>query len=269
MPDGSRGASSPPVPEINSLVRVTVGARADPDGPVVAEDAPSRVEDIVPADPKVKGSRAQLLIARPVYQGDVERPVDRAACRVLWPSPSGLWELPVAYLGVTAVGEAGVQAWRVEVTGPARKVQRRSYVRVHWQASVEVHVTELPPAEPADAAAADAGDGPGAASGGPGDAAPPGLPAHFTADAVDLSEGGLSLHVLEPDLPVGTRVLVTLALEHRTLEVPASVVRVGSRAGRQDRRYTVSLAFDDPDSVGDDIRPLVFELQVRQRHMMS
>jgi hypothetical protein len=143
------------LPGVNTLVRISVGAGPEPDGPLIANDVPSRVEDLVAgAEARELGWPGDVLwVAAPHYGGDVEIPERGTSCHVSWPTPVGMFALPASFEGRDLVGPT-VRAWRLRVRGPAARVQRRRYVRVPWTGAVTVQVLD-------GAGAPDRGDGRG------------------------------------------------------------------------------------------------------------
>lgn len=254
------------LPAVNALVRLTIGGTPDPDDQPVAANVPSRIEDLQPADPKVKGGRTQLFVAVPHYPGDVNVPRPGTACTVTWVSNDGLYDLPTAFVERVVVGPV-VWAWRVEVTGTARRAQRRRYVRVPWSEPVRVDLIPVarirpPAAGPAEPPAAEQADdaASGAASGqsdaaeqvggtgtgdtGTGDTAEPEeaageepapRPEHDDGDderetvhgtTLDLSEGGIRCALPSPPLRSGQPVRVHLDVQDEQLVLDGTVVRV-------------------------------------------
>ena len=110
-------------PEVNDLVRVTVGFSDDDDErPAMASEVASRVEDVA------WDERTQLpiayLIAAPWFAGDLEQPPAGTLCALQWPTERGLCTLPVTLQNEES-GENGLRLWRVKVSGPVRRHDRR------------------------------------------------------------------------------------------------------------------------------------------------
>ena len=264
MASPERAAAPAILPELNTLIRVTIAACPDPESVIRAEDVPSRVEDVVPAPAGVKGARAQLLIARPHYDGDVEEPVDRASCSIGWTTPTGLWALTTAYLDQGTVG-AAVPIWRLEVVGAARRLQRRDHVRVEWSHPVSLEVLSCPDqaGEPKDVE--ESGDREDRRSQRLIGLAPP-TPLILEGRSINISEGGLRILVPPPVLPPGTKLRIRVAIGEG-LNVPAHVVRALDVSERSAKPYQLVIAFENPDAFGDEIRREVFETQLKLRKL--
>lgn len=246
------------LPAVNTLVRLTIGTTADPADDPVAANVPSRIEDLQPADPKAKGSRTQLFVAVPHYTGDVTVPRPGIACTVTWVSSDGLYDLPTAFGERVVVGPVA-RAWRVEVTGKARRAQRRRYVRVPWIAPVRVDLTPV-----ARTLSPDAGPSPQAAT-EPDDDDGERESVHGTA--LDLSEGGVRCSLPAPALRSGQPVQVHLEVEGEHLVLDGTVVRIVVTTPRPGARpvFETGIAFTAPDTYGDLLRRAVFSEQLRSR----
>ncbi len=249
-------APVPVLPGVNTLVKLTVGRSDDPSGPVLVADVPSRVEDLG-SDRLIGPIRwADLLwVALPRYDGDVEVPESGTACRVSWPTPVGLYELPTAFEGRERVGPA-VRAWRLRVTGPALRVQRRRYVRVAWTGPVTI---ELPGAVSAPAPGSPPSLDPDVPE--PGDVGD----RRLAGAMVDLSEGGLRCLLPRPVLPPGTDITVALAVAGRLVRASGQVVWSRPTTTPVGGFAETGIAFDDPDEHGDLLRRAVFSAQVQAR----
>lgn len=218
------------LPEINLLVRVTVGSSADPDDPPIAVDVPSRVEDVRPGKGGSKPVPTLIYIAVPNYGGDVEVPEPGTAFSIGWLTPNGVFELPAAFHGRESVGPT-VRAWRLGVSGPALRAQRRRFVRVPWTAPLTVQVGERT----------------------------------VSGRTIDLSEGGVRCLLPPPALTRSTPVRVTLTYPDRTMILDAEVIRVQARVTPKGPLIETGLEFLDPDTYGDALRRLVFGEQLRVR----
>ncbi len=247
------------LPEVNSLIRLTVGSSPDPDDTPVAANLPSRVEDVVRADPRSRGSVTEVFVAVPSYAGDVDVPRPRTACSVSWVTRQGVYELPCAFVDRVSVGPV-VRAWRLAVTAPARRAQRRRFVRVPWTARIEVEVVPVAPGMGVAGASEVDGDGGPAAVYAEG-------PCVLHANALDLSEGGLRCLLAPPPLRDGQPVRVQLDVEGQRLVLDGTVIRVrsGRRAPGGPVECETGIAFTEPDEFGDLLRRAVFTEQLRSR----
>jgi hypothetical protein len=204
---------------------------------------------------------------------------------VVWSTDRGVLELPVQFIGVERVGEI-VSAWRVRVTGPAARVQRRHFVRVPYATPVILTVVEPEddpfvgiPAPRTEAAPQVA---PAAAAGGAGldaagpdaaglDSEPcaPALPASpLLGKTVDLSEGGMRC-VVDHELPVDTKVIAGFAFGEDNFRLEARIVRsfpYRDRSGQTDPpKWDTGVRFVNPDLSGDVLRKNIFAEQMRLR----
>ena len=264
MASPTRAVTPVILPELNTLIRLTIALWPDPESAIRVADVPSRIEDVVPVPAGVKGARAQLLVACPHYDGDVEEPVERAFCSIGWTTPTGLWELPAAYLGKGTVG-AAVPIWRVEVVGAARRLQRRNHVRVEWSFPVSVEVLGPPDeaGEPKDLNEPDHGESWGSQV---LIGLPPAKPLVLDGRSISLSEGGMRVLVPPPVLSSGTKLRIRLAIGEG-LNVPAYVVRALDASEHQTKPYQLVVAFENPDAFGDEIRHEVFDTQLKLRKL--
>lgn len=263
------------LPAVNALVRLNIGATADPDDDPVASNVPSRIEDVLPADPKAKGSRTQLFVALPHYPGDVAVPWPGTACTVTWVSPDGLYDLPTGFVERVCVGPT-VYAWRVEVTGRAVRAQRRRYVRVVWAKPIVVDVVPVGRVHLDADGPVPVGDDRVAEDG----AAEDPVVDHRAAEemlstgggtlhgtTLDLSEGGVRCLLPPPQLRTGQPVRVHLDVAGNRLAPEGTVVRVEPWPPRPGagRQYETGIAFTEPDEHGDLLRKVVFDEQLRAR----
>jgi c-di-GMP-binding flagellar brake protein YcgR len=238
------------LPAVNTLVRLTISTTADVDDPPAAANVPSRIEDVQPASAQVKGSRTQLFVAVPHYPGDVNVPRLGTACTVTWVSSDGLYDLPAGFVERVVVGPV-VWAWRVEVTGCARRAQRRRFVRVSWSSPMRLDVVPVV-----------------RFAGGH----PDGTPDDENQDTVhgttlDLSEGGIRCVLPPPPLRLGQPVRVHLTVEEQALVVDATVVRVKVASATPGAHPVceTGISFTEPDEYGDLLRRVVFSEQLRLR----
>lgn len=260
------------LPGVNTLVRLTIGAGPAPGDDPVATGVPSRIEDVVPADPRVKGSRLQLYVAVPHYPGDVNVPRPGTACQVSWVGPDGVYDLPTGFVSREMVGPV-VRAWRVEVTGLAERAQRRRFVRVPCTKPIVVDVipvaTLVPHVDTGDGVEGGAEVGGGADTGGGaeagGDPWSEGGTVH--GSTLDLSEGGTRCVLPPPPVCSGQPVRVHLEVEGEQLALDGTVVRVKMTAAKPGARprCETGIVFTEPDLYGDLLRRFVFSEQLRSR----
>lgn len=231
------------LPEVNSLVRITIGPSSGPEGDPEGSDVPSRVEDVVPGRATAKPPVPTLIyVAVPSYSGGVCVPPEGTACSLAWLTPNGVYELPTTFHGRERVGPA-VKAWKLAVIGGAVRSQRRRFVRVAWSGTVRIEA----------ALAAD------------------GTEQTLVGHGIDLSEGGVRCVLPLPQLEIGHEVNVVLVLpgperdgvEEMTLV--AQVVRAEATVTPLGRMVQTSLGFTDPEAFGDVLRKLVFSTQLRAR----
>jgi hypothetical protein len=274
------------LPAVNTLVRLTIGRCAGsdsgpdagsdsgPDAGPVAANVPSRIEDVIEPAPAGKGFGrgggtvpTQVFVALPHYRGDVDVPRPGTACTVTWVSSDGLYDLPTGFVERVSVGPV-VYAWRLDVTGAARRAQRRRYVRASWTRPVVVDV--IPVARLHQ-------DG-SAVGGEDGSVAEELSCAGGTVHGItlDLSEGGIRCLLPPPPLRTGQPVRAHLEVEGERLALEGTVVRVAGRAGREGRegrgdtrgagpQNEIGIAFTEPDEHGDLLRRVVFGEQLRSR----
>lgn len=237
------------LPDVNGLVRVSLGDADSPDVSQLASRRPSRVEDVLPSD----GSGGpRLLVAAPQFEGDLELPAPGARCTVQWTSRDGLWILPVAFRD--ARHEGTVRVWEVQAVGEARREERRKFVRVAWSLPVELEL------RPGDEQAGEVRDILTRASGGE---LPDGrLVVH--GRTVNLGEGGLLGLLRDVKLPGECPVVVRITVNGTDFAVPSRICW-SLATGSDPVRYETALAFDDPTQFGDTLRPMLYGEQIRQR----
>ncbi|HET9657694.1 MAG TPA: PilZ domain-containing protein [Kineosporiaceae bacterium] len=243
------------LPGVNTLVKLQLTV-PDGSGPRPLHLS-SRVEDVDQSwpegDPLTLRSTLQtrLYVAAPHYPGDLEEPAPGSPCQVTWPTPVGLCELPTRYEGRVRVGPA-VRAWRLAVTAPATRAQRRRYFRVPWISPVTLEIRG-----PAGAEVDGLEDGDG----------PPGRLQVFTGTTVDLSEGGLRVGLPTPGLPDGTPIRALLPIRDQILVIPATTVWHRTAPVRASRLVEVGVSFDDVELYGDLLRQVVVDEQLRARRL--
>jgi len=260
-----------PAPEVNDLVRVTVGwvSSDDVDGdfeeldrkPALASEVASRVEDV--SWDRKTGRPLAYIIAAPWFAGDIEQPPTGTACALQWPTARGLCTLPVELLAEDT-GPAGLRLWRVKVTGPVRRHERRRYVRVPWSLPAELMVRRDLEALPAERRAVVERAGIRKVL--------EELPEFYEATAVNVSEGGLLCVSPAPVMPALLPLMVRFTIEQTCFETAASIVwsvlREGTGAGTGKPAVVESaISFDDPGKYGEVLRPLVFQAQLRSRRI--
>jgi len=242
------------IPDVNDLVRVSLMGQTDSDATRPANDVASRIEDLE-RDSKTK-KIVSYLIAVPRFSGDVNLPDPQTAFSLNWHTPSGLWMLPTAFQAQETTGY-GLRVWRLKISGPPRRDQRRQFVRVPWSIRADLEVRR-------DLSSLDGDRRRLLEHHGLPDRMP-GLPRRLEARAVNVSEGGLlcmtSGPVLPPHLPLMTR----FTLDSVTFEIPAAVVWSVISDNPTHLSVENALAFDDPSVEGDVLRPLLFQAQLQAR----
>jgi hypothetical protein len=222
------------VPNVNALVRVTLAG--DGDRPVAASAA-SRVEDVV-LD-VTTGLPVQYLVAAPSFAGDLERPPTGSPCEVEWLTERGLCALP-AKLESVENGPLGLRMWRLTVTGPMTRHERRRYVRAPWALPATLEVRDR--------------------------AASPDLPEAYETTAINVSEGGLLCSSAGLALPHSLPLIARFTIGAKSFEIPSTVVWSTLREGPGGPpRVESAIEFDDPSVEGDKLRPLIFQEQLRLR----
>ena len=236
------------LPEVNGLVRVSLGDADSPDVSQLASRVPSRVEGVLPAE----GGGPRLLVAAPQFTGDLELPAEGARCTVQWTSRDGLWILPVAFRA--APREGTVRLWELEAVGAPRREERRKFVRVAWALPVELEL------RPGDEHAAQVRAAIALATG----AELPDGRIVVHGRTVDLGEGGLRTLLREAKLPADCPVLVRVTVNGTDFAVPSRICW-SLATGTDPVRYETALAFDDPTRYGDTLRPMLYGELIRQR----
>jgi len=186
-------------------------------------------------------SSAELIIAQPEFAGDPESVYVGAEYVLRWLNERGVHEVVGRFLGRRRVGPVLI-GWRMGITGPVTRIQRRAHARV--AVSVPVEVLPLSADGEVDESAA--------------------APAGWTGLTVDVSEGGV-LAALRPAAPVaapavGSDVEVRFVLSGEPFVLAGRVVR-------RQTTSTIAVAFDSPNVHGDRIRPLLFAHQLKARRI--
>lgn len=238
------------LPGLNARVTVTP-VFADGSGLPSVTDIPTRVEDVNLRVTDRRSAAAELVVAQPVFPGDVHGESVGARYLVRWLTERGMHEVSARYLGRELVGPALI-GWRLGVSGPVTRIQRRAHARV----AVAVPVL-LEPAAPPDGVDVDGGRVPVAGT------------------TVDVSEGGLFAAVPAPAGPaaaprsvvpaVGAAVVVRFELAGERFDLAGRVVRHQAMPDPQARG--VAVAFDPPNRHGDRLRPLLFAHQLNARRV--
>jgi len=242
------------VPDVNDLIRVSLNAPGDPDGSGPPLDVASRIEDLTRN--RKTGKILSYLIAVPRFSGDVVLPAPRSACSLNWHTPRGLWMLPTAFENQETTGY-GLRVWRLAVTGPPRRDQRRRYVRVPWSLPVELEIRR-------DLAALDPDRRRLIEQNGTADLLPD-LPERLRARALNVSEGGLLCMTGGPVLPTYLPLITRFTLDTTAFVIPAYIVWSLVRDEKAEMGVENALAFDDPGIEGDALRPLLFQAQLKAR----
>jgi hypothetical protein len=242
------------MPDINDLVRVSMGDLDDSANDGMPSDVASRVEDLA-RDP-VTEQVLSYAIAAPWFSGDVELPRDLAPCSLQWPTPRGLAKLPVAFQGQETTGN-GLRVWQVLVTGEARRDERRHYVRVPWDLPTGIEIRrDLEALAPERRRLLESCGIPNALKD---------LPATLEAQSLNVSEGGLLCLSEEPALPTHLPLITRFTLNTTAFAIPAHVVWSVVRELPGAIKVESALAFDDPALQGEILRPLLFQAQLKAR----
>lgn len=230
------------LPPVTTRVTVTPAGSAATPGADHLVEALSLVEDL---RLEVTGRRpgpAEIVIARPVFSGDLEAERPGARYVVRWVTDRGVHEVPVRYVSRERIGPV-VLGWRLTVTGPVSRIQRRAHARVDLAVPVQVAVL--------DDSSLD------------GEAVGVGV---LTGRTINLSEGGM-LACLNPPVPVlGAAVVVRFEIAEERFVPTGTVVRLQPTSGPA-ARPAVAVQFDRPDAHGDRLRPLLFAHQLHARRL--
>ncbi len=243
------------VPDVNDLIRVSLSAPSDPEGVGPDLDLASRIADLTRN--RKTGKILSYLISVPRFSGDVVIPAPRSACSLNWHTPRGLWTLPTAFESQETTGYGRV--WRLAVTGPPRRDQRRRYVRVPWSLPAELEIRR-----DLDALSGDRRQL--LEYNGTVDRLPS-LPDGLSARTLNVSEGGLLCMTAGPVLPTYLPLITRFTLESTSFVIPAYVVWSLVRDERAALGVENALGFDDPGIEGDKMRPLLFEAQLKARRV--
>ncbi|HEY6793494.1 MAG TPA: PilZ domain-containing protein [Kineosporiaceae bacterium] len=228
------------------------GASGVPEVPTLVEDVRLEVRGRRPAQP-------ELVIGQPAFTGNLHGELPGTPYVLRWVTDRGLHEVTTRYLGRERIGPA-LLGWRLRVSGPVSRIQRRAHARVPLCTPVEFVVLD------------DGGEDGNAA----GVALVPGI-------TVNLSEGG-ALAVVAGSVPaLQAAVEVRFQLATELFAIPGRVVRhqpVAHRDGgpasggspavrvlRPEERTAVAIAFEHPDEHGDRLRPMLFDYQLRGRRL--
>lgn len=229
-------------PQVNGRVHLVYEADRR-----AAEDSPgrvvltTRVEDVRPGT----GPHARFVVAAPVDSTEAPRPDRHVVCQLEWTSERGLWGVPTRYAGLE-LGPHDTRFWLLDQIGGPVRSQRRQYVRVEWAVPLAVVVQR-----PADEARPDG--------------APEGPERPILGRTRDISEGGVACFLDAPVLASGTRVRVVLGVADDPVEADGRVL--SSKPSDTEGVSLTVVAFADPTTVGDLLRPLLFEEQRRMRRL--
>jgi hypothetical protein len=247
-------SSGTAVPDVNDLIRVTMGNPGELGESGHEIDVATRIEDLTRN--RKTGKVLDYLIAVPRFSGDVVLPAPRTACSLNWHTPRGLWMLPTAFVKQEVNGN-GLKGWRLSVTGPPRRDQRRRYVRVPWSLTATLAVRrDLDALDPHRVRLIEHS---GAAE------ALPDLPESLPARVLNVSEGGLLCMTAGPVLPTYLPLVARFTLDTTDFVAPAYIVWSLVRDPDAELGVENALAFDDPTIEGDALRPLLFQAQMRAR----
>lgn len=231
------------LPPVNA--RLSVSPLSGAEGPAYGQvvEVPTRVEDLHLRLGDRRPALAELVIAQPVFAGNLQGEFTGAPYLLRWLTERGMHEVTGRYLGRRRVGPALI-GWRLGISGPVTRIQRRAHARVAIATPVEV----VP-------------------------VVPAGAVAHACSGVtVNVSEGGVLAGLIgpEPDAvpAVGADVLVRFAVAGEAFALPGRVVRRQAvpRPG-QEPGVAVAVAFDSPDEHGDRLRPLLFAHQLNARRV--
>lgn len=211
---------------------------------------PTRIEDVLLVG---RGPYARFVVSAPVDPGEAPRPDPDVVCMVEWTSERGLWVLPTRYAGLEQ-GANGTRFWLLDQTGGPVRSQRRQYVRVEWAVPVAVVLRD---GEEATADPTDPTHDP------THDPTPGRRP--MLGRTRDVSEGGVACLLDGPVLTPGTSVRAVIGVADDPVEADGHVVN-STPTDTEGLTLTV-VAFDDPSTVGDRLRPLLFEEQRRLRRL--
>jgi len=214
-------------------------------------EAPTRVEDLHLQVTDGRRGTAELVVAQPVFPGDVLGESVGARYLLRWVTERGLHEVTARYVRRERIGPVLI-GWRLAVSGPVTRIQRRAHARVTLAVPVEVEW----------AGAVD------------GDDLEPALVA-VHGQTVDLSEGGVLTAlptgpgtVLPAD---GGAVTVRFEVAGERFAPSGRVVRhqplPWRPGGGRVPTCAVAVAFDAPDAHGDRLRPLLFAHQLHARRV--
>src|SRR4051794_2812548 len=95
------------VPDVNDLVRGSLGDIDDPDEANAMTGAASRIEDVVRGK---DNQPTEYLIAAPWFNGNLEPPAPMAECALQWTTPRGHCMLPGAFIGQRSTPQ-GLRVW--------------------------------------------------------------------------------------------------------------------------------------------------------------
>lgn len=204
-------ATEADLPDVNDLVDVTLDSRAEPLAALISA---------VGAD--------TVLLREPIDRsGQFVLPETGDSGLLVWGGGSNLRQAPIAVLETNRCPEP---TWRVRLTAPAGRCQRRSFVRADVNLPVVLHHPD----------------------------------ADVEITAVDLSEGGMRCSTrAEAAVKAGDSVVAEFS-PGRRLTVPATVARL--RRGDQERPTDLGLSFVGVTmSDADIIRRYVFSQLLEQR----
>jgi hypothetical protein len=199
---------------------------------------------------------AEIVIARPAFTGDLLGETGHDSYLLRWVTDRGKFEVTGRYVSRERIGPVLI-GWRLQVTGPVSRTQRRAHARVDVTVPVGIALPDGVPDDGPDPA-------PGAA---------------WQGWTVNLSEGGVLATLCSPAPPVDAPVRVTFALEGSHFALTGRVVRhqpartasggcvPGSVGSDGVARVAIAVAFDTPEVHGDRLRPLLFAQQLRARRI--
>lgn len=246
------------VPEINDLVQVTFDRMENPQPDPLTPELASRVEDVL-TDP-VTGRITEYVIASPFFASASEMPDVTTTLFLRWLMPRGVGMLPVAFVGLESTNR-GLRQWRLAVSGPPFREQRRRFVRVAISLPTALRVQS-------DLRQLDLDQQRLPETAGVDDTLPV-LPDVIQARVIDVSEGGMLCTSTGQVLPDHLPVTCTFTLDAHQFQVEARVVRSVGERSRSQTRIRTALSFEVGGKQADLLRALVFQEQRRAARQLS
>jgi hypothetical protein len=241
----TRFAAYGAAPDVNDLVRVSLGDLDDPDETNITTGS-SRIEDVI----LDKDDRpTEYVVAAPWSDGELEPPAPMTRCALLWTTPRGHCMLPGAFIGQRSTPQ-GLRVWKIKVTGPARRDERRQFVRVAVKLPVRFDIRHdiEAPASPASPASPPVQE----------------LPAVIPVESINISEGGMLCLSRRTVLPADLFLGVHFELEGSTFDYDGYVVWSNPHERRELDMVLSAIRFTH-NLHGERLRPLLFRTQLKAR----